>query len=394
MSFLLAPVIAFYAYALQPVPLLAWLGIPVSTLDVAGALRLAVVLRQLREVYHDEHITKLAATNHKTKSGGKPTKAQRAAAADDALESRSRLREYVATLVIVHGGEAIVAPWLGHHPAFFVSSTSSVLFLGAHVLVDLFPTLPSRSLQTEVPLTIIHAFFRSILLCNVLPRVVAGHASPAVAASSFTLLLTAWIVPNGGLFISNLFSLLRPTPLEVATPPELLPYGWTATDFWSAPLVTGLYATLTHAQPFFTYLHTLLYAFFWPFGLARLSDVTTKSAGSPGQRAVAPVDHETARAFCAIVLCALNVNRAMRAYGPGYSAIISQVVNAASSSATAKTATLPASSVDEEEEKNENDDGEDTADTKKKGRVESVASKDGTRETRASRHLRRRNPAA
>jgi len=140
--------------------------------------------------------------------------------------------------------------------------------------------------------------------------------------------------------------------------------------------VTGLYATLTHAQPFFTYLHALLYAFFWPFGLARLSEVTTKSAGSPGQRAVAPVDHETARAFCAIVLCALNVNRAMRAYGPGYSAIISQVVNAASTSATTtKAATLPASSVDEEEEKNENEEEEDTADTRKKGRVESVASK-------------------
>jgi len=66
----------------------------------------------------------------------------------------------------------------------------------------------------------------------------------------------------------------------------------------------------------------------------------------------------------------------MRAYGPGYSAIISQVVNAASTSATTtKAATLPASSVDEEEEKNENEEEEDTADTRKKGRVESVASK-------------------
>ncbi|KAH9955637.1 hypothetical protein BC827DRAFT_1236242 [Russula dissimulans] len=372
MSFFLAPVIALYAHALQPVPLLAWLGIPVSTLDLAGAFRLAVVLRQLRELYLDQHVAKLAATNHKTKSGGKPSaKAQRAAAADDSLEHRSRVREYVATLVIVHGGEAIAAPWLGRQPSFFVSNTSSVLFLGAHVLVDLFPTLPSPSLHTEIPLTIVHAFFRSILLCNVIPRVVAGHASPAVAASSFTLLLTAWIIPNGGPFISNLFSLLRPTPIEVATPPELLPYGWTATDVWSAPLVTGLYATLTHAQPFFTYLHALLYAFFWPLGLAHLSDVTTKS----GQRAVAPVDHETARAFCAIVLCALNVNRVMRAHGPGYSAIISQVVKAASTSTTAKAAALPASSVDEEEEKNENEEEEDTADARKKGRVESVASK-------------------
>ncbi|KAI0003388.1 hypothetical protein BJV74DRAFT_714792, partial [Russula compacta] len=307
----LAPVIAFYHYALQPIPALAWLGLPVSVLDVAGALRLAVVLRQLRELYHNQHVAKLAVTGHRTKSGGKPPgKAQRTAA-DEPPESRSRARDFLATLVIVHGGEAIVAPWLGLQPSFSVSSTSSIMFLGAQVLVDLLPTLPSPSLRTEVPLTIIHALFRTILLCNAIPRVVAGHASPAIAASSYTLLLTALVMPNGGPFLSNLFSLLRPTPIEVTTPPELLPYGWTATDFWAAPLVTGLYATLTHAQPFFSNIHTLLFTFFWPFGLARLS---TKTDGYP-QGVVAPVDPQTARAVCAIVLCALNVNRVLRAYG-------------------------------------------------------------------------------
>jgi hypothetical protein len=173
---------------------------------------------------------------------------------------------------------------------------------------------------------------------------------------------------NGGPFISNLLSLLRPTPVEVATPPELLPYGWTATDFWAAPLVTGLYATLTHAQPFFTYIHTLLFAFFWPFGLARL-DATTKSEGT-----VAPVDRETARAFCAIVLCALNVNRAMRAYGPGYAAIITQVANAASAAKSSTTKPLPEPSL-LEEEKSENSPEEDIVDTKRKGRAESATSR-------------------
>jgi len=85
------------------------------------------------------------------------------------------------------------APWLGLQPSFFISKTSSLSFLGAHVLVDLLPSLPPPSLQTEVPLTIVHAFFRAILLCNVIPRVVASNASPAVAASSFTLLLTSWV---------------------------------------------------------------------------------------------------------------------------------------------------------------------------------------------------------
>ncbi|KAF8479121.1 hypothetical protein DFH94DRAFT_632236 [Russula ochroleuca] len=375
MSFVLAPVIALFHYALQPLPVFAWLGAPVSALDVAGALRLAVALRQVRELYHDQHVTK---ANHKNRSGGKTSgKAQRVAA-DETLEPRSRARDFIATLVIVHGGEAIVAPWLGLRPAFFVSSTSSMTFLGAHALVDLLPTLPSPSLHTEVPLTIVHAFFRSILLCNVVPRVVAGHASPAVAASSYTLLLSAWVVQilaNGGPFVSNLFSLLRPTQIEVATPPELLSYGWTATDFWSPMLVTGLYATLTHAQPFFTSIHSLLFAFFWPFGLVRLSDATTKSGGSAGrhQGVVAPVDHETARAVCAIVLCALNVNRAMRAYGPGYAAIITQIANAASAAKPGAVKPLPEPSLDDE--KSEHSPEEDIVDTKRKGRAESATSR-------------------
>jgi hypothetical protein len=191
----------------------------------------------------------------------------------------------------------------------------------------------------------------------------------------------------------------------VATPPELLPYGWTATDFWAAPLVTGLYATLTHAQPFFTYLHSLLSVFLWPLGLARLSDVTTKSGGP--SRYVAPVEHETARAVCALVLCALNVNRAMRAYGPGYAALITQVTNAATA---AKSLPAPAPSI-LDEENSENEPEEDAVNTRRKGRAESATFKgesggamgvemrvdrdlsDMPRETRSSRYLRRRNPA-
>jgi len=106
MSLVLAPVIALYRYGLKPLPVFTWLGLPVSALDVAGALRLAVASRQLRELYHEQHVTK--ATNHKGRSGGKASgKAQRGAA-DETVEPRSRVRNFVATLVTVHGGEAIV----------------------------------------------------------------------------------------------------------------------------------------------------------------------------------------------------------------------------------------------------------------------------------------------
>jgi hypothetical protein len=183
---------------------------------------------------------------------------------------------------------------------------------------------------------------------------------------------------NGGPFLSNLFSLVRPTPIELATPPELLPYGWTATDFWSPMLVTGLYATLTHAQPFFAYIHNLLFAFFWPFGLARLSEASTKSGSSANM--VTPIDHETARAVCAIVLCALNINRAMRAYGPGYAALITQVAKAASAAkqqgtSTSKQSLAASSEVEDEKSEDSPDEDRDTVETKRKGRAPSASSR-------------------
>ncbi|KAI9446762.1 hypothetical protein H4582DRAFT_1804525 [Lactarius indigo] len=304
----LAPVIAFYDYALQPVPASAWLGAPVSVLDVAAALRLAVALRQVRKLYHDQHVSKISATSSIPEDGKR---------VGELTESRSRVRDLLAALVMVHGGEAISAPWLGLQPSFIVSGTFPTIVLSAHALVDSLPTVPSLSVRTELPMTILHALHRTILLCNVVPRVVAGHASSAVATSPYTLLLTAFIMPNGGPFFANLFSLLRPTPMQVTTPPELLPYGWTATDLWAAPLITGLYATLTHAQPFFAHLHVLLFSFLSPLGLAYLSDASAKRDSPSTQDEVAPLDANTARAACALVLSALYVNRVVRTYGLG-----------------------------------------------------------------------------
>ena len=105
--------------------------------------------------------------------------------------------------------------------------------------------------------------------------------------------------------------------MATITPPELLPYGWTATDLWIAPLVTGLYATLTHAQPFFGRLHALLFSFFSPFGLAPLSFQYTKLGNPVQEGVVVPLGAPDARAVCVIVLSALFGLRAVRTYGPG-----------------------------------------------------------------------------
>lgn len=103
---------------------------------------------------------------------------------------------------------------------------------------------------------------------------------------------------NGGFFLTNLFSFFSPAALSVQTPPELQAYGWTTTDLWCAPLVTGLYALLTHAQPFWADTHGLL------AGLLGAS-----------YQPVKPLDPELARAVCVLILSTLFVGRTVKTFG-------------------------------------------------------------------------------
>ena len=103
---------------------------------------------------------------------------------------------------------------------------------------------------------------------------------------------------NGGFFLTHLFSFYSPAALSVQTPPELQAYGWTTTDLWCAPLVTGLYALLTHSQPPWADMHGLL------AGLLGGSDQPVK-----------PLDPELARAVCVLVLSTLFVGRTVNTFG-------------------------------------------------------------------------------
>ena len=101
---LTAPIVAFYDYALQPIPALAWVGAPISTLDVAGALRLALILRQLREHFHKEHLAKMSLGTGSVKN----EQLEKASAPVVPPEQRSRVRNFAAGLVMVFGGEIVV----------------------------------------------------------------------------------------------------------------------------------------------------------------------------------------------------------------------------------------------------------------------------------------------
>lgn len=104
-----------------------------------------------------------------------------------------------------------------------------------------------------------------------------------------------------------MLSFLHPTPLALQTPPELQPYGWTTTDLWCAPLITGLYALLTHAQPFWAEAHVFIINLMGG----------SVDFGRGHEKEVAPVDPEVARAVCAAVLSILFAARTVKNFsGP------------------------------------------------------------------------------
>lgn len=90
---------------------------------------------------------------------------------------------------------------------------------------------------------------------------------------------------------------MNTTPLQLQTPPELQAYGWTTVDLWAAPLVTGIYALLTHAQPFWADSHVYL--------------AELLGASAQGKQ-VDAVDPETARAVCALLLACLFSGRTVK----------------------------------------------------------------------------------
>lgn len=109
----LAPIVAFYDYALRPVSALAWIGDPISILDVAAAFRLALILRQDRELFHNKHLAAL-----KQAKNGQTGKN---------VEQRSCLRDFATTFLMVFGGEAVVGASKLSRPPIQIELNSALL---------------------------------------------------------------------------------------------------------------------------------------------------------------------------------------------------------------------------------------------------------------------------
>ncbi|KAF9453640.1 hypothetical protein P691DRAFT_657877 [Macrolepiota fuliginosa MF-IS2] len=271
MSLLVSPLVDVFRYALTPIAPFTWFGVGLSTLDIVATFRLCIILRQIREQLHAKH------ASVKGKAG---------------VEDKSFVKAITTTLLVVYGGEAITAPFLGLPPSFMVSGVVPVLYAVAQVIVEYLPSVPALTGELELPLSVVDGFTRAYLLCNLIPPSVTQNQSSLIASSPWTLLVTSLITANGGFFLTNLFSFLNPTPMAVQTPPEIQAYGWMTIDLWCAPALTGLYAFLTHAQPFWADLHALL----------------VELLGGAG-KSVEPVDPEVARVICAAILSGLFTSR-------------------------------------------------------------------------------------
>jgi len=293
MSLALAPIVELYRWGLQPIAPFSWFGIRISTIEVAAAVRLCLILRQARELISKGYRPQVAQT---TTSAPEKEKAV-VTTFGPRPEEKSLLKDLTATLIVVHGGDAI-APLLGVPPSFLVSGVYPITYTMIQTGIEWIPSVPGLSLQLELPLSLLDALSRTLLLVDAIPSMVLKSPYPQVAGSPWALLITSLLSANIGFFVLNLTNFLHPTPLSLTTPSELLPYGWTAVDLWCAPLVTGIYSLLTHSQPFWETAHGTVFGWL----------------GSSDEK-LAPVDYEIARAACTVLLMALFSARAVKTYG-------------------------------------------------------------------------------
>lgn len=105
---LLSAIRATYDSALTPIAPFTWFGSNISTFDVAAALRLCVVLRQLREAGLRAHHAKVKKNNRIGEKDGDGGDLVLKDGSDTVVEERSYVKCIATTLVTVYGGEAIM----------------------------------------------------------------------------------------------------------------------------------------------------------------------------------------------------------------------------------------------------------------------------------------------
>ena len=95
MSVLLNPLVYLFQWSLKPIAPFTWFGLGISTLDLAGAIRLCLALRQLREGLYGEHVGK---------KGGKTISKSKSTLE---IEEKSFMKDLSTTFIVVYAGETM-----------------------------------------------------------------------------------------------------------------------------------------------------------------------------------------------------------------------------------------------------------------------------------------------
>lgn len=254
------------------------------------------------------------------------------------------MKDIIAILVVIYGGELIcckscvrlnascfeltchpTGSWLQFTPSFLLYPAYPIIFALAQVFINALPStiIPPMSIHTELPLSLFDALTRSWLLTTGNPAFIVGHAREDVRGSPFALVVASLVLANGGFFLINFFQMLSPYGYHVRTPPEFRTAGWTTMDLWIAPLITALYAILTHTQPFWVPIHTIFIKQVSRktllFGRVLLvSDMVENDEGEWSEilkEYVKPMGKEEARSVLAILVCLLFAYRAIVNFG-------------------------------------------------------------------------------
>jgi len=197
-----------------------------------------------------------------------------------------------------------------------VSPTVVSVFVTSHLITSYLPAVPNFSLETELPLSMLDAATRSMLVCDFALSLVKRSPYPEARYSPVAPLVTSLILGNGGFFIANACSMLSPDGWKLTTPPELAYMGWTSLDLGNAPFATMIYATLTHAQPFWAQIHFVLAVNMYGPGVKAVEKkyASPESAPAPGSLNLAAWSTDEARAACFMVMLVLFSARAWNNY--------------------------------------------------------------------------------
>lgn len=87
----------------------------------------------------------------------------------------------------------LIAALLTVPPSFMISPTITLLFIWSHTIANALPEalVPNIDIQTELPLSLLDAMTRSMLVCDGVVSLIKNNPNPLLRTSPMALLITS-----------------------------------------------------------------------------------------------------------------------------------------------------------------------------------------------------------